>query len=367
MLQITNGGAVSTSNGYVGVYGNGNVLVDGTGSHWNTSSIVMDRYTGSSGSLTITNGGAVTSGSVLAGFYVAGASGVIKVDGTGSILTTTGSGGMMVGRTGYGTATMSITDGGAVTGAKISIGSGSLLTTDVSSSLTLGSGTGTLTNAGTVRLVAGAGAGAGTYTPISAGTWTNTGTIQALGGVLNSNNTVTVNAAALTTTSTVANFDLSTTQRVLVTDLASGKSVGAGFQAAPASTPINFGASLVNSGEQSSLQSLLSNGQSVLSAWTFTTSASVSNTNPVYLSLFAGAGHSLNNDLEIWEFNGTSWSSFAANDLAYDGTYASFTTTALEDFAVTGEATPTPIPGALLLFGPGLAGLGLIRKRVFKA
>ena len=91
----------------------------------------------------------------------------------------------------------------------------------------------------------------------------------------------------------------------------------------------------------------------MLSGWTFSLGGTtVSSTNPVYLSLFAGSGHSLSNDLEIREFNGSSWSNFAANDLAYDGTFASFTTTALEDFAVTGEATPTPIPSALLFSAP---------------
>jgi hypothetical protein len=38
----------------------------------------------------------------------------------------------------------------------------------------------------------------------------------------------------------------------------------------------------------------------------------------------------------------------------------------LNDFAVSGTA-PVPIPGALLLFGPDLAGLGLMRRRIFGA
>ena len=83
----------------------------------------------------------------------------------------------------------------------------------------------------------------------------------------------------------------------------------------------------------------------------------------MYLSLFAGAGQTLSG-LTIWDYTGGAWGQFSATDLAYNGTYASFTTTNLNDFAVSG-ATPTPIPGALLLFGPGLVGLGLVKRRFF--
>ncbi len=254
------------------------------------------------------------------------------------------------------------------------INSNSALTIDAGrgSSMVVGSGPAMLINNGTIRVVAGAGAANGTYAPILAGAWTGTGTVQALGGVWNSaNHTISVGSAATGLVGTGASFDLSTAQRVLLSDPVSGKGMaGAGFMAATSSTPVTFNASAItNATELSALQSALgSSGQSVLSDWTFSLSGTtVSSTNPVYLSLFAGSGQSITNDLEIWEFNGTSWSSFAANDLAYDGTFASFTTTALEDFAVTGEATPTPIPGALLLFGPGVAGLALLRRRVFKA
>ena len=270
-----------------------------------------------------------------------------------------------------GTGKLSISDGGLATATGVSINSSSTLTTDLGygSSLKVGStGTGTITNSGTIRLVAGAGAAAGTYTPIAYGTLSGTGNVQALGGVWNStNHTVTVGSVATTTAGTAANFDLSQTQRVLITDPISGNSVGAGFQAASVSTPITFGGSVVGGSELSALQGLLGSGQGVLSAWTFTTSGSISSSNPVYLSLFAGTGHSILNDVEVWENIGGTWSQFAANDLAYDGTYASFTATALEDFAVTGEVTPTPIPSALLLLGPGLAGLAFMRRRIFSA
>ncbi len=368
--------SVTTSNAplFVG-YEAGSVgimTVDGAGSNWTggTSSKTTIGQSGS-GTLMITNGGSVTTTGAGTIGNSAGSTGTVTVDGTGSQWNITNSGSLTVGSSGKGT--LSISDGGAVAcAASASVNSTSTLTVDLGkgSSLTVGGGTGTLTNAGTIRLVAGAGAAAGTYTPVTAGTWTNTGAIQALGGVLNSNHSVTVNAAVTGLIGAGASLDLSTAQRVLLSDPVSGNGmVGAGFMAATSSTPVTFNASAItNTTELSALQGILGNGQSVLSDWTFNgTSVGVSSTNPVYLSLFAGSGQSITNDLEIWEFNGTSWSSFAANDLAYDGTFANFTTTSLQDFAVTGEATPTPIPSALLLLGPGLAGLAFMRRRIFNA
>ena len=128
-----------------------------------------------------------------------GLTGAATVDGAGSQWNITNSGyTLAVGSSGKGT--LSISDGGAVNiaaGLPASVNGSSTLTVDVGkgSSLTVGGGTGTISNAGTIRLAAGAGAAIGTYSPITAGTWTNTGTIQALGGVLNSNYSVTVNAA----------------------------------------------------------------------------------------------------------------------------------------------------------------------------
>jgi hypothetical protein len=181
--------------------------------------------------------------------------------------------------------------------------------------------------------------------------------------VLNANNTVTVNAPATTTAGVAKTIDLSQTQRIIVTDQATGKSVGAGFQAATSPTNLTFSASAVKGAELSLLQGTLPTGESVLSAWTFSTTGYTPG-NPVYLSLFAGSGYNLT-DLAIWEYNGSTWTDYSPFDLAYDGTYASFAATSLNDFAVTDPA-PTPIPGALLLFGPGLAGLALIRRRALR-
>ena len=212
-------------------------------------------------------------------------------------------------------------------------------------------------------MVVGADAPTGTYTPIAnTGSWSGSGTYQALGGTWNStNHTVTVNAAATTTSGVAAQFDPYTTQRVLVND-PSGKSVGAGFQATSAAGT-TYGFTANTSANTGSIT--LAAGQTVLSGWTFSVTGLTSGS-PAYLSLYAGSGQTLYT-LSVWDYNGTAWSQLTTPDLAYDGTYASFTTTLnlnSNDIAVAGTA-PVPIPSALLLLGPGLAGLGIMRKRIF--
>jgi T5SS/PEP-CTERM-associated repeat protein len=363
-LHITNGGSASSFQSTIGT--NSSVMVDGAGSTFTNSDSIAVGYSGS-GRMAITNGGSVsnTDGWIA---ELAGSNGSVTVDGIGSKWTNTAH--LQVGYYPYnsqwgGQGTLSISDGGAVTAATAFVNSLSTLTADVGSSLTVGGGTGTLTSNGTIRLVAGASAANGTYTPISAGVWTNNGVIQALGGIWDATaHTVTVSSAVTTTAGTTATMDLYTNQRGLVTDPATGKSVGLGFQAA--ATPgsnLSFSAKAIGGAELSSLQSQVGAGNSVLSGWSFTTDSGYTSGTPVYLSLFAGSGYSLA-DLVIWKYNGSTWSQFAANDLAYNNIYASFTASDLSDYAVS-DTTPTPIPPALLLFGSGLFGLAGIRRRAF--
>jgi fibronectin-binding autotransporter adhesin len=91
-LQITNGGAVSSPVAYIGsnygsLLGSGMVTVSGSGSTWTNSGAL---YIGSSGigTLQITNGGAVTSGEGYLG-YMPGSTGMVTVYGTGSTWTVT--------------------------------------------------------------------------------------------------------------------------------------------------------------------------------------------------------------------------------------------------------------------------------------
>ena len=119
-LSITNGGAVSNTwgNSYIGYStgSSGAVNVDGTGSRWtNGGSLYIggDNNYDVAGSLSITNGGAVSSVGGYIG-YGTGSSGAVTVDGPGSIWANSGS--LYIGGdNNYGGAgTLSIANGGAV-------------------------------------------------------------------------------------------------------------------------------------------------------------------------------------------------------------------------------------------------------------
>ncbi len=357
--------------------------VDGAGSQLTTADGVSVGSMGT-GILTVTNGGIVRSGTNAGSYSYVGrmsGSGRAIVNGAGSAWNEGGT--LQIGGagsalnpndgtvySGTATGTVSISNGASMTANALYIyNSGSTLTVDVGkgSTVTVGSaGTGTLTNNGTIRLVAGAGAAAGTYKPVSAGTWENNGTIQVLGGVYNyANHRVTVSSAATAAGigGASAAFNLATAQRALITDSTTGLSAGASFQAGTGNVTVN--AVTLSPTALAALQALLTSDNAVLSAWSFsTTGTTVSDTNPVYLSLFAGPNQSLST-LAIWHCDGSTWSAFAANDLAYDGTYASFTVTGFSGYALSGTA-PVPIPAAVWMLGSGLAGLVGMRRRLFK-
>jgi T5SS/PEP-CTERM-associated repeat protein len=88
-LDVTNGGAVSSSKySYIGYNGisSGTVSVDGTNSKWYIGDDIYVGYSGN-GTLSITNGGNVSSSSSFVDRYIGGnngSSGVVTVDGTGS-------------------------------------------------------------------------------------------------------------------------------------------------------------------------------------------------------------------------------------------------------------------------------------------
>jgi outer membrane autotransporter protein len=109
-LSITNGGAVSSGFGFIGddTDSTGTVTVDGAGSTWTNSSYLSVGFDGS-GTLNITNGGTVSSGFGFIGVD-AGSTGTVTVDGTGSIWTNSGC--LCVGLDGSGT--LNITNGGTV-------------------------------------------------------------------------------------------------------------------------------------------------------------------------------------------------------------------------------------------------------------
>ena len=296
-----------------------------------------------SGSLAITNGGTVSSGIVYLG-YDHGSSGTATVDGAGSTWTTSGL--LSLGGNG-GQGTLRIAGGGTVSAGSVSIASGSLLAVDVGrgSTLSVGDGSGEIASVGTIRVLAGASVAAGnTFSPILAGTWSGYGVDQAVGGTWNAtSDQFTVSAVQAAAAGTPVAIDLSQRQRVLATDSATGKSMGASFLAATSSTPITFTASPVGGTTLTSLMGLLGPGESVSGAWTCSATGYPSG-DPVYLSLGGpgnGGGY-YQNGLEVWSYNSSSWTEFPALDLTYDGTYASFTVTSLGTYALTGTAV---LPG----------------------
>ena len=213
-LTISNGGSVSSSDMILGSGSGstGTAVVDGPGSNWTISgsSMLLVGVSGS-GTLKITHGGNVDSSSdddFIIG-YASGSTGTVTVDGVGSKWTS-GSW-LCVGYDGQGT--LEIANGGTVSAGKLTIDSQSLLAIDVgrNSLFTAGGGTGFVSNGGTIRILAGAGVPTDgvQYSPISAGSWGGTGTYQAVGGTWNTTNqTFTASSVTHGTSGTPVSLDL---------------------------------------------------------------------------------------------------------------------------------------------------------------
>ena len=127
-------------------------------------------------------------------------------------------------------------------------------------------------------------------------------------------------------------------------------SVGASFLAKPVSTPLSFTATTMDSATLGSLDAILPPGELILSGWNLSADSGYTPGDPAYLSLAIGAGHS-EESLQKWQYTGSAWTPFSANDLTCDGNYASFTVTGLGDYAVTGSLVPEPSTRVLLAAG----------------
>jgi T5SS/PEP-CTERM-associated repeat protein len=371
MLNITHGGTVNGYSGQIGAFPGSSstsvVNVDGSGSTW-TTGIGGEIYVGlyGNGAMNITGGGTVSSVFGFVG-YQPGSSGVVTVDGVGSKWTVTDNM-LRIGSSNGCIGTLNISGGGAMTEEWVPIASNSVLGIDVGkgSSLTLtgngtitGNGTtvtnGTITNNGTVRILAGAGVAAGNvYSPISATTWSGSGVYQALGGTWNpTSHMFTVSDVQQGTSGAPVTIDLDGVQRVLIGDSGTGWSVGASFLASATSNPLTLTATTIGGSTLSALQSLLGPQQAtLLGGWQFAFTSGYAQGDPAYLSFDIGAGYS-RNGLEVWHYDGSSWTEFAANDLTYDGNYASFTVTGFSSYAVT----TVPEPSTLVLLGIGAVSL----------
>ncbi|WP_051311099.1 autotransporter domain-containing protein [Bradyrhizobium sp. Cp5.3] len=183
-LTIRNGGAVSDQSGHVGrgAGSTGTVTIDGAGSSW-VNHIALYVGESGTGTLTVQNGGMVSN---LADAYIgmnSGATGTVTVDGAGSSWTDGAN--LFVGQSGTGTLTIS--NGGAVSnGADGHIGANSGATGTVT---VAGAGS-SWTNAGTLSVGE---AGTGALTIASGGTVSNTTAI--IGASSGATGTVTVTGA----------------------------------------------------------------------------------------------------------------------------------------------------------------------------
>jgi fibronectin-binding autotransporter adhesin len=180
-LTIANGGSVISGESYVGRESgsDGMVLVTDANSIWNTQANPLNVGYNGTGSLTIANGGYVSSGTGYMG-YASGSSGSVLVDGANSTWSLPANG-LYVGYDGLGNLTIS--NGGNVATGTARIGfesdsSGTVLVTGANSTLSLpinglyvgynGTGNLTIANGGTV--VSGGGGGRIGYGNGSVGT-----------------------------------------------------------------------------------------------------------------------------------------------------------------------------------------------------
>jgi T5SS/PEP-CTERM-associated repeat protein len=358
-LSITHGGKVSNTYGQVGYYvpsaaGIAAIVnVDGVGSTW-TSSQQLAVCSGANGGLNITNGGTVSS---FDADLFGSPSATIAVNGAGS--TWQNSWEINVGDTeGYGT--VKITNAGSISTDSVSINPGSLLVMDVGggSKLKVAGTAGPFNNNGTVRLAASAADAVGAYTPIAySGAWSGSGTVQALGGTWNAaNHTFTVSSAKTGTAGQGVTVDLSNTQRTIVIDPSSGLAVGAGFQPTATSSNVTFTASSITGQNLDALGNLVRPCEALVADWQLGASGAYTVGNPVYLSMQVGSGYSAD-DLDVWQFNGTTWSTYTTTDLSYDGSYANFTVTGFGDYAVV----TVPEPATLMLLACG--AVVILRRR----
>ena len=325
LLEVLNGGLSNSSQLIIGQFqGPGAALIDGAGSALTTNSLYVGQ--GGNGSLSITRGATVTD----TNSYLESGNAIVTVDGTSSAWINQA---LDAGYTGPGTTIIiNISNGGRVTAATVALTSPSLLSIDVGDGSVFDIHAGTFSDFGTLRMKAVPGLAAGSYTPVVAGSWASV-TPQTLGGSWRrANHTFVVTAAAVGNSGQPTTINLSQKQRIAVTDVPSGHKLEANFQSTTSTSNLTLTSTPLTTSQASLLQSDLAPGNSILDGWTFTTTGYTTGT-PIFLSLSVGQNFATS-ALAVWQYNGSTWTPFAASDLAYDGTYADFTASALSGFAI---------------------------------
>jgi len=383
-LKVEAGAEVSSGTGIIGDDSrcSGTVTVTGTGSRWTDSGNLRVGSLGK-GTLSITDGGSVSDATAYIGDRSA-ATGTVLVEGADSVWTTTGS--MYVGgndSAAGGTGTIAVQNGGqlAVGGmlkvwdkGSVAVQSGGGVTTkSVNTSSLVGvkfhvSGNdmlilgddataGSIDNSGTVKFYADALLAAGDYKPITeymdrAIKWSGTGAYKGYGGTWD-NTAKVFKVAAATEVKAGWAETLTTGERLLITDDASGRKVGASFGAITGSP--TFSAALAGQAEVDALIGTAGFEGQVLAAWDFSTD--YGGGDEVMLSLAIGLGWE---DVEVWHYSGGVWQEYAPDLLTYDGGgVLSFTVTSFSGWAATG----TPEPTTLLLMAVGCAAVAVRHRR----
>jgi T5SS/PEP-CTERM-associated repeat protein len=297
----------------------------------------------------ISNGGAVSSSNGTIGSLSEGV-GVATVDGAGS--TWTNDDDLRVGYSG--TGTLNITNGGLVTaGTTVSINSQSRLAIEVSNNSMFTVGT-DFTNNGMVRLSAQAGLAAGVYTPITVGgTWGGVGAYEAFGGRWDN----TAHTFTVTTDETgdgeETTIDLFNKYRVKV-----GNRMYVNFKSTGSSHSVGVKATSTSGAKLGNLKNLLGNGEGVHGSWDFDI-LNLPEGDSVLLSFQVLDGIDPA-EFSVWHHDeGSGWTLYDASDLTVVDGWANFTVDSFSSYAVT--AVPEPATMSLLALG-GIAMLRRRKK-----
>ena len=363
-LIIRNGGQATSTEGSIAHGGGttGIVAVTGSGSTWTTSSSLQVGALGN-GRLTIEAGGRVNDTSGLIGFGNA-SRGAVTVTGPGS--TWANSRSISVGKTNIssylGLGTLTVTDAGLVTADNMTVYPSSSARLHVSGNdmIVLGDSslTGSVNNSGKIGFYADAFLAAVAYKPITESqnrtmAWTGSGSYKAFGGTWNATNK-TFTPTALTLLTSGETDSISTGERMLFTDPASGKRAGASFGDVTGSP--TFSATPMGSAALAALALMPGFDGWVRSAWNFNTTYAGSD--EVLLSFDIGFGK---HDLAVWHYDAGAWTPYTPDLMTYDSHgILSFTVTDFSGYAVT--AVPEPATLSLVALG-GLAAIFRRRRR----
>ncbi len=255
-LTVLAGGAVSTTNGFLGYFSTSSsnaVLVTGMDSQWSNSNVLEIGHDGSGNTFSVEDGGtALSSKDVVIGFNASSASNALKVKDTGSKFEVATGFTLVIGDNGD-TNSLEITNGGVVMGHNARLARNASSSNNTVTVMGVGS---KWTNTGTIRVGT---LGPGNSVMVSAGGEVSFAGNQFIGhGLAAANNTVTVTGAGSKWTGGNLVVGLASTGNVFtVSDGASAMlsgvaiandpgsegtvNIGAGAAAGAFNAPIQFG------------------------------------------------------------------------------------------------------------------------------